>query len=129
MYNNEDLLLDLRLNVLDKFVDQFVIIESQFDHQGNKKELNFKFENFLKFKNKIKYIILSNFPEKLNPWQRENYNRNFIINGLEDATPDDYIMISDLDEIPKIEDKNIFKKKNTQYLSKKCFITDSIYII
>ena len=121
MYNNEDLLLDLRLNVLDKFVDQFVIIESQFDHQGNKKELNFKFENFLKFKNKIKYIILSNFPKKLNSWQRENYNRNFIINGLEDATPDDYIMISDLDEIPKIEDRNIFKKKKYTVFTQKMF--------
>ena len=38
MYNNEDLLLDLRLNILDKFVDQFIIIESQFDHQGKKKK-------------------------------------------------------------------------------------------
>ena len=39
MYNNEDLLLDLRLNILDKFVDQFIIIESQFDHQGKKKKI------------------------------------------------------------------------------------------
>jgi len=54
MYNNEDLLLDLRLNILDKHVDQFIIIESQFDHQGKEKKLNFKLENFSKFKkNKI----------------------------------------------------------------------------
>ena len=52
MYNNENLLLDLRLNVLDKHVDQFIIIESQFDHQGNEKKLNFKLKNFSKFKKK-----------------------------------------------------------------------------
>ena len=50
MYNNEDLLLDLRLNNLDKIVDKFIIIESRFDHQGNKKDLNFKIEKFKKFK-------------------------------------------------------------------------------
>ena len=121
MYNNEDLLLDLRLNILDKHVDQFIIIESQFDHQGKEKKLNFKLENFSKFKKKIKYIILSSFPKKLSSWQRENYNRNFIINGLEDAKPNDYIMISDLDEIPKIKDKNIFEKKKYTVFNQKMF--------
>ena len=121
MYNNEDLILDLRLNILNKLVDQFIIIESQFDHQGNKKQLNFKIENFSKFKNKIKYVILKKFPEKLTTWERENYNRNFIANGLEDALPEDYIMISDLDEIPKIEDKNIFKKKKYTAFTQKMF--------
>jgi len=121
MYNNEDLLLNLRLNILDKLVDQFIIVESQFDHQGNKKKLNFRLENFSRFKNKIKYIILHSFPKNLTSWQRENYNRNFITNGLEDAKPDDYIMISDLDEIPKIEDKIIFEKKKYTVFTQKMF--------
>ena len=37
MYNNENLILELRLNTLDKLVHKFVIVESAFDHQGNKK--------------------------------------------------------------------------------------------
>ena len=121
MYNNEDLLLDLRLNVLDQYVDQFIIIESLFDHQGNKKRLNFRLENYSKFKKKIKYIVLHSFPKNLTSWQKENYNRNFITNGLGDAKPDDYIMISDLDEIPKIEDKTIFKKKKYTVFTQKMF--------
>ena len=59
MYNNEDLLLELRLNSLKKFVNKFVIVESQYDHQGNKKNLNFKIEKFNNFKDKIEYIILN----------------------------------------------------------------------
>ena len=39
---NENLILDLRLNVLNEYVDFFVIVESTTDHQGNNKNLNFK---------------------------------------------------------------------------------------
>ena len=56
MYYDEDLLLDLRLNILDKYVDFFVIVESEFYHNGKKRNLKFQIKNFEKFKNKIIYI-------------------------------------------------------------------------
>ena len=119
MYNNEDLLLELRLNILDKMVFKFIIVESRFDHQGNQKELKFKIEKFKLFQHKIKYLILDTFPKNLSNWERENYNRNFLSTGLEEAAPDDYIMISDIDEIPKINSKDIFKKKKIHKFSTK----------
>jgi len=121
MYNNEDLLLELRLQTLSKFVHKFIIVESRFDHQGNKKKLNFKINNFLIFKNKIKYIVLDKFPKNLSNWERENYNRNFIVKGLNGAKPEDYIMISDLDEIPKISNLKIFKEKKYTAFKQKMF--------
>ena len=121
MYNNEDLILELRLQTLSKFVHKFIIVESRFDHQGNKKKLNFKINNFLIFKNKIKYIVLNKFPNDLSSWERENYNRNFIIKGLKDAKPEDYIMISDLDEIPKISNLKIFEKRKYTAFKQKMF--------
>ena len=121
MYNNEDLLLELRLNSLKKFVNKFVIVESQYDHQGNKKNLNFKIEKFNNFKDKIEYIILNEFPKNLSNWERENYHRNFINNGLQEAEHDDYIMISDLDEIPKIDNIQIFEKKKYTAFKQKMF--------
>ena len=81
MYHDEDLILDIRLNTLNKFIDKFVIVESKFDHQGNEKKLNFSFDNFKKFKNKIIYQIIEKFPNNMNNWERENYQRNFIIRG------------------------------------------------
>ena len=36
IFFDEELLLDLRLNILDKHVDKFVIVESQFSHRGEK---------------------------------------------------------------------------------------------
>ena len=56
MYFDEDLMLDLRLNILNDIVDTFVIAEATKDHAGNDKKLNFNIKNFKKFENKIKYI-------------------------------------------------------------------------
>ena len=119
MYNNEDLLLELRLNILNKFVHKFVIVESCYDHQGNKKKLNFDLKKFKKFKNKISYIILKNFPKKLSNWERENYNRNYLTKGLSRANKEDLIMISDLDEIPNISSLKIFNGKKFTVFNQK----------
>ena len=56
-YFNEDHIVDLRLNILNKNVDFFVISESTRNHQGQKKQLNFKLSNFQKFKKKIIYLV------------------------------------------------------------------------
>ena len=49
MYFDEDLLLDIRLNHLDKFVNKFVIVEANYTHNGNKKQLSFDINKFKKF--------------------------------------------------------------------------------
>ena len=46
MYHNGDTVLDVRLNYLDKFVDKFIIVESTFNHKGEKKQLNFNINKF-----------------------------------------------------------------------------------
>ena len=51
-YWDEDLLLDLRLNILDKYVDFFVIVEGNKTWQNNPKNLRFDIKNFSKFKKK-----------------------------------------------------------------------------
>ena len=48
MYNNENLILDIRLSYLEKKIEKFILVESQFDHQGNKKKLNFDIKKFIK---------------------------------------------------------------------------------
>ena len=57
MYFDEEIVLDLRLNFLDKYVDYFVIVESVFTHKGDKRELKFNHKKFEKFKNKIIYKV------------------------------------------------------------------------
>ena len=131
MYFNEDVILDLRLNTLDKYVDYFVIVESSFTHKGDKRKLQFDDKKFKKFKNKIIYLTYDKKPENIkeilndeheddksrkyifNSMLRENAQRNFILNGLKDANEEDLILISDVDEIPnleKLEIDNINKK-------------------
>ncbi len=119
MYFNEDIILELRLNYLDKFVDYFVIVESTFNHRGQKKNLNFDINKFLKFEKKIKYFVLDKQPTNLekvndndneaiksgkyilNGYKRDHFQRNYISKGIVDANQEDIIIISDIDEIPK----------------------------
>ena len=130
MYFDEDLILDLRLNYLDKFVDQFVIVESVYSHNGQKREPQFNIEKFKEFKNKIKYLLIDHEGEIysdikkdddpdqvagkqiMNALKRENYQRNYIINGLTEADNEDWIVISDLDEIPNLEVNDLKKNNN-----------------
>ena len=64
LYHNEDLILDIRINTLNKFVDKFVIVESKYDHQGNKKKLNFDIKKFNHLRSKIIYLIIDEFPKR-----------------------------------------------------------------
>jgi beta-1,4-mannosyl-glycoprotein beta-1,4-N-acetylglucosaminyltransferase len=130
MFFDEEMLLDLRLNILDKFVDQFVIVESSYTHSGKEKKLIFDINKYSKFKEKINYIILKDPPEGieeindgdsegeisrkeiLNALKRENLQRDTIFNGLKDAEKNDWIIISDLDEIPDLTNINFNNIKN-----------------
>ena len=120
MYFDEDMLLDLRLNILNKYVKKFVITESTYLHSGNKKKLNFDIKNFSHFKDKIEYIVVDEPPkgiEKIqnedtvevknkkildNSLKRENNQRNMQAEGLKNANDNDLVLLSDLDEIPNL---------------------------
>ena len=110
-YWDEDLLLDLRLNILDKHVDYFVITEGDKTWQNNPKKLQFDIEKFKKFKKKIIYVPVTDMPDGDNPYLRENYQRNCLEKGLIKADQNDIIIISDLDEIPNPKNLNKFKSE------------------
>ena len=113
-YWDEDLLLDVRLNIMDKFVDYFVIVEGNKTWQNNSKKLRFDLNKFKKFKDKIIYVPVEDMPSGDNPYERENFQRNCISRGIKDAEEIDLIIISDLDEIPNPLKISRFKK-NMKY--------------
>ena len=110
-YLDEDLLLNLRLNILDKYVDYFVIVEGNRTWQNNSKELKFDINKYEKFKDKIIYIKVTDLPDGRDPYLRENHQRNSILKGLINSNDQDIIIISDLDEIPNPEVFKNFKKE------------------
>ncbi len=121
-YFNEDHIVDLRLNILDKYVDYFVISESTKNHQGKDKKINFKVDNFPKFKNKIR-LLVADYKDKIDFKNHEGgesiieqHQRNHLIQGLKDARPDDLIILSDSDEIPDLE-KLKYVKKNKKFIA------------
>lgn len=121
IYNNEDLILDIRFNTLNKYIEKFILVESKFDHQGNKKKLNFNKDKFKEFENKIEYLVIDKFPNDLNNWERENFQRNYISKGLKNIDNDDYVIISDVDEIPNLENVDNLKKHKFTVFKQKNF--------
>ena len=133
MYFDEEMILDLRLNILNSHVDYFIIVESRYNHKGEKRKLLFNKEKFIKYRDKIIYLVHDEVPSKvkkindeddektqtnkyiMNALYRENAQRNYIINGLNNANNEDIILTSDVDEIPKI-DKFEFNKVNNKII-------------
>ena len=62
-YYSEDLMLDVRFNILNDYVSKFIIVESKYSHSGEKKPLNFDINKFQKFKDKIQYLVIENEPQ------------------------------------------------------------------
>ena len=119
-FYNENLLVNSRFEILKDVVDYFVIIESSFDHKGDKKEINFKLLN-PKFKDKVRhYVIKDNFTLLHEGWDIESFQREKILEFIKDASDDDYIMYSDSDEIPNPKKLKNFslKKKYAVFLQK-----------
>jgi beta-1,4-mannosyl-glycoprotein beta-1,4-N-acetylglucosaminyltransferase len=116
------MLLDLRLNIMDKYVDKFVITEATYMHNGNKKKLNFDIDKFKKFKDKITYIVVDEPPPGLllvnenetdeskenklilNGYKRDNFQREQAMSELDDIDENDWIIINDIDEIPNLNE-------------------------
>ena len=136
MYFDEEVVLDVRLNTLNEFVDYFVIVESRFTHKGDARELRFNHKRFEKFKNKIIYLIYDKEPKEieivknedtefekatkyiLNALYRENGQRNYIENALINAKQSDFVLISDVDEIPNLSQINFNEIKEKIVLFK-----------
>ncbi len=122
-YYSEDLMLDVRFNILNEHVDKFIITESKFSHSGKKKPLNFNINNFPKFKDKIQYLVIENEPEgidknnnssavkRMNSLLRINQSYDYMMNAIKDASDNDLICLSDNDEIPNF-DSEVFKNSN-----------------
>src|SRR6056300_1595104 len=108
----ENFITNLRFEILNDYVDFFVICESRFDHRGKKKKLHFKLLN-KKYKKKIIYLVLNKpFSKKNSPWRNQAIQRDFILKKLHEAGPDDYVMFSDPDEIPNPKILKKFNLKN-----------------
>jgi beta-1,4-mannosyl-glycoprotein beta-1,4-N-acetylglucosaminyltransferase len=120
-YFNEKTLFELRLNILEKFVHRFVVVEANYTHSGNNKKFNFNINDYPKFKDKIIYIPLKRcsknirYPlkdfKRFNSTQRIAYQRNEILKYIKYADNEDIIIYSDSDEIPNLNNLNFNQYK------------------
>ena len=114
MFATELDLLEVRLNILNEYVDYFIVSESNHTHIGTEKPFNF-LENkkrYKKFEHKIIYNMIEDSPMNTDTWGREVYERNGIIRGLKNCNSNDIILTSDADEIPDPKVLSSLNKNN-----------------
>ena len=117
-YFDEELLMDIRFNILNNHVSKFIVVESRYSHSGKKKKLNFNLKRFSEFRHKILYLVIEDEPKnlleiknndtdsaikRLNSIKRLEQARNYMMEGLKDASEDDVVLLSDSDEIPNLD--------------------------
>ena len=125
-FYSEHLMMDLRFNILNDYVEKFIVCESTISHSGKKKKLNFDINNYPKFKDKISYIIIDEEPEDIiglknglakphekrsDSLKRINLSYDYMIKAIDKASDNDLIILSDNDEIPNLKSKQ-FKNSN-----------------
>ena len=122
-YFDEPLLFELRLNILSKYVDEFIVCEATYTHSGQKKKINFDKNSYPDFKDKITHIVVEQEPDdlleinesnkfdnslfRLNAAKRIKKQRNEIISYFDKANDNDWIIYSDSDEIPDLSKINL----------------------
>tara|TARA_B100000963_G_scaffold79536_1_gene67702 strand:- start:3339 stop:4181 length:843 start_codon:yes stop_codon:yes gene_type:complete len=141
------MLFDLRLNVLNDYVDKFIVIEAKHSHSGKKKKLNFDIDSYKNFKDRIIYKVIENEPDgikeinpsdtainqsnqkRLNSLKRIEQSYDTAIECLKDANPDDIFCLNDSDEIPKYENFNFKEIKNDLLIAKLklCYFKFNLY--
>lgn len=114
---NELDVVEIRLEELWNTVDYFVISESNLSHSGNKKEYVFENnkERFAKYWDKIRLIKVDDMPETTDSWVRERHQRKCLERGLTDLEPEDLVIVSDCDEVPRSEMIEMIKEDENDY--------------
>lgn len=102
LYNNEIELLSIRLSLLSTCVEQFVIAWSPYTFTGLSKTEGFPYDLPIIgiLGDRVSIIEISDLSGK-DAWQRESFSRDSLMEGLAGSAPDDVVIISDVDEIPR----------------------------
>ena len=133
-FYNEHMMYEVRLNILKDKVDKFIVTESTYSHSGKKKKLNFDINNYPKFKDRISYIVIDKepigiVPENNDPsLQRSNSLKRIALSYdeslkvLKNFSSNDFVMLSDNDEIPNLDSEYFLNNKSSIVLFNQLFI-------
>ena len=132
-FYSEHMMMDVRFNILDKYVEKFIVTESTYSHSGKRKKLNFDINNYPKYKDKIIYLVIDKEPNDLIEIEKDNVSKrlnsikrielsyNYMKEAINEVAEDDLIILSDNDEIPNLGSKSFLKNKKKVILFNQLF--------
>jgi beta-1,4-mannosyl-glycoprotein beta-1,4-N-acetylglucosaminyltransferase len=136
LFFNELEILEMRLKQHAPHVDYFILVESKETFRGDPKPLYFdeNKERFAPFLSKIIHIVVErkDFSEHEEPfWSREAYQRNQIFLGLKEASKEDTVLISDVDELiddPVFNRLKIYARQKKGIIKSICLNQHQFYL-
>ena len=133
-YYDEELIIDLRFNVLNEYVDKFIVCEAKFSHAGKEKKLNFDINKYPKFKDKIIYVVLENEPPNLvyeDNLKKIELTENVRTNSIKRIAYQRNKLFDAVNKVSDFLNYSIQKKikKRLLFLNKNFFITNLIYYV
>ena len=126
IFFNELELLELRLHELAGVVDKFVLVEATQTHSNKPKPLYYQQNRarFSAFQHQIIHVVVEDLPQSPDAWIPENFQRNCIGRGLTSCRPDDFVLVSDLDEIPRA---SVVEKMSREILYHENLVAHSVH--
>ncbi len=120
MFNGEYDMLDIRFNLLDKYVDKFVLCESEQTFSGNWKPLYWseRPDAFDQWEGKVIHHVVE--PKAFDDaFARAGYQKDSIRSALSECEPDDIIYYGDVDEIwtPQIKEGKLRQLNYSYFLN------------
>ena len=130
LYTDEKIMFGLRLSILNKYIDKFIVSEASYTHSGKPKKLSFNIDDFPDFRDKIIYIKIDELPKftqsdlvskRTKSIKIISFQRNKLMEGLTEADDDDFIIYSDCDEIPNLGNLNLTNLKKISIFEQRSF--------
>lgn len=101
-FNGEFAMLQLKLREMAGWTDRFVLVEAEQTFTGLPKRLYFQEQPNAggAFADQITHIVVPAPPDHIDfTWAREFFQKDCALLGLAGASPDDLVLLSDVDEI------------------------------
>ena len=110
MFFDEEMLLDLRLHIMNEYVDKFIITEATYLHSGKSKKLIFDINKFPKFKDKIIYNVVEKEPNNIDKINKDDNEETIGNKLIHNSIKRENFQVIEVDDLNNLSAEKVFER-------------------